>query len=261
MLPTSNLEHSLGLLALGAARTLPLAWSVPVFGGPALPSQLRVALGLGLAVLCAPALAMDAPPSAATLWVLLAAREALVGVVMGFVCACMFRAAEAAGELTDVLRGANLASTLVPAGERRTSPLGALLLLLASVVFLEIGGIGHVVAALGRSYEAIPLGSGLRFGERSHAAALLAIVASGKLIEAAIGLAAPAMVALLLADIVLGVVGRAVPRVPLYFVGMPLKALLGVGAVLLGLGGTDLAMQGGFRGFLELLAAASRFGR
>ena len=261
MLPTSNLEHSLGLLGLGAARTLPLAWSVPVFGGPALPSQLRVALGLGLAVLCTPALAMDAPPSAAALWVLLAVREVLVGVVMGFVCACMFRAAEAAGELTDVLRGANLASTLVPAGERRTSPLGALLLLLASVVFLEMGGIGQVVAALGRSYEAIPLGSPLRLGEGSHAAALLAIVASGKLIEAAIGLAAPAMVALLLADIVLGVVGRAVPRVPLYFVGMPLKALLGVGAVLLGLGGMDLAMQGGFRGFLELLQAASRFGQ
>ncbi|MBN2574680.1 MAG: flagellar biosynthetic protein FliR [Deltaproteobacteria bacterium] len=257
----SNLEPSLALLGLGAARTVPLVWSVPVFGGPALPGQIRVALGLGLAVLCYPALASASPPADTVSWALLATREALVGVVMGLVCAAMFRAAAAAGELTDVLRGANLASVLWPAGEERTSPLGALLLLFASVVFLESGGVGHVVSALGRSYEAIPLGVPLQIGESSRAAALLAITASAKLIEAAIGLAAPALVALLLADIVLGAIGRAVPGVPLYFVGMPLRALLGVAAVLLALGGLDLAIENGFRGFFGLLAAAFRPGR
>jgi flagellar biosynthesis protein FliR len=89
----------------------------------------------------------------------------------------------------------------------------------------------------------------------------VAVAASGRLIEAAIGLAAPVVVALLLADILLGVIGRAVPRVPIHFVGMPLKALLGLGTVLLGLGGMDLVLQGGFRGFLELLQVASRLGR
>jgi flagellar biosynthesis protein FliR len=258
---SGSLEQTVGLLGLGAARTVPLAWSIPSFGGPNLPAQIRVALGLGLSALCFPVLAASPPAGGAVAWALLAAREGLVGVVMGLVCGCMFRAAESAGELTDILRGANMAGTLSPAGEGRTSPLGALTLLFATIVFLEIGGIGHVVSALARSYEAIPLGAPLALGERSHAAAMLAMVASGKLIESAIGLCAPALVALLLADIALGAIGRAVPSVPLYFVGMPLKALLGVGAVLLGLGGMDLAMQGGFRGFLELLQAASRLGR
>jgi len=253
-----HLEKSIVLLGLGAARTLPLAWSIPVLGGPALPTQIRIALGLGLAILCFPALTASALPTDAVAWTLLATREVLVGVVMGFVCACMFRAAEAAGELTDILRGETRAGTASPVGEGGTSPLGALLLLLAAVVFLEIGGIGHVVLALGRSYQAIPLGVPLSLGERSHGAALIVILASGKLIEAAVGLAAPALVAIVLADIVLGVVGRAAPRTPLHFVGMPLKALLGVGAVLLGLGGMDLALQGGFRGFFGILEAASR---
>lgn len=258
---TSDFGLSLGLLGLGAARTVPLAWSVPVFGGPGLPGQIRVALGLGLAVLCYPALASTSLPADTLSWALLATREALVGAVMGFVCAAMFRAAAAAGELTDVLRGMNFASLLSPAGEQRTSPLGALLLLFACVVFLELGGIGLVASALARSYEAFPLAVSPRIGEPSRAAALLVLAASAKLIEAAIGLAAPALVALLLADIVLGAIGRAVPGVPSYFVGMPLKALLGIGAVLLGLGGLDLAMQHGFRGFFALLAAALRMGR
>jgi type III secretory pathway component EscT len=185
----------------------------------------------------------------------------MVGVVMGFVCACMFRAAEAAGQFTDVLRGANLAESLFPTGEGRSSPLGALMLLLAIVVFFEIGGPGQVIMALGRSYEAIPLGAQVQLAGRSHTMALVAIMASAKLLEAAIGLCAPAIVALLLADIVLGIVGRAVPQLPLYFVGMPLKALIGVGALLLSLAGLDIALQSGFRGFWDLLGSASYLGR
>jgi len=82
------------------------------------------------------------------------------------------------------------------------------------------------------------------------------MVASAKLIESAIGLCAPVVVALLLTDILLGIVGRAVPQIPIYFVGMPLKALLGVGAVLLGLAGLDTALNAGFRGFFDLLGSA-----
>jgi flagellar biosynthetic protein FliR len=259
--PLANFEHALALLGLGAARTLPLAWAIPALGGPALPIPVRVALGVGLAVLCYPAIAASAPPPGAVAWALLAAREILVGVVMGFVCGCLFRAAAAAGEIVDVSRGATLADASSPAGESRTSPFGALFLLFACVVFVEIGGIGHVAVALGRSYEAIPLAASLRLSAGARTAALLAMVSSGKLIEAAVGLAAPAMVALLLADLTLGVAGRAVPSLPVHSLGLPLKALLGVGVVLVGLGSLDVALQGGFRGFLGMLSAVPGLAR
>ena len=260
MLP-ADIKESLGLVAVGAARAIPMAWSIPAFGGPSLPGQIRLAIGIGLSLLCLPVLAGSPPPGGAVLWVLLVVREVMVGVVMGFVCACMSRAAEAAGQFTDVLRGANMAEAFSPTSGARSSPLGALMVLLAVVVFFEIGGPAHVTSALVRSYEAMPLGAPARFAGGPHAMAMVAIVASAKLIESAIGLCAPAIVALLLADLVLGIVGRAIPQIPLYFVGMPLKALLGVGAVLLSLAGLDLALQSGFRGFLDLLGAASRLGR
>jgi flagellar biosynthetic protein FliR len=254
----TNLEPSLSLLGLGAARTVPLAWSIPVFGGPALPSSSRLALGIGLTVLCYPWLAANPPPPNAVLWILLVARELLVGVVMGLVLACMFRAAEAAGALTDLARGGRSAELLSPVGGDGSSPLGVLLLLLASLLFLEIGGVGQVAAALARSYEAIPIGAAGALGPPTRSAALLAIAATGKLIEAAIGLAAPALVALLLADLGLGVVGRAVPALPVHAAGVPLRALLGVGVVLLVVGALDVAIQGGFRAFFALLEATLR---
>jgi flagellar biosynthesis protein FliR len=254
-----DIKETLGLVAVGAARTIPIAWSIPAFGGPSLPGQIRLAMGIGLSFLCLPVLAGSHPAGGAVPWGLLIAREVVVGVVMGFVVACMFRAAEAAGQFTDVLRGASMAEALSPTGEGRSSPLGALMLLLAALVFFEIGGLVHVTSALVRSYEAIPLSIHERFAGTPRAMAVVAIAASAKLIEAAIGLCAPAVVALLLADILLGIVGRAVPQIPLYFVGMPLKALLGVGAVLLGLASLDAALQSGFRGFFNLLGAALRF--
>jgi type III secretory pathway component EscT len=182
-------------------------------------------------------------------------------MVMGLVAACMFRAVEAAGRLTDTLRGANLADVIAPGEGSRSSPLGELLLLLSVVVFLEAGGAGILATALARSYEAVPLAATWSGPARLHAAAFLVIVASAKLIEAAIGLAAPALVALLLADLALGALGRAVPQIPLYFVGMPAKALLGVGAVLAGLATLDSALTLGFRGFLVLLERAAQLGR
>jgi len=254
-----DLTRVLRLWGLGAARTVPLVWFVPAFGGATLPVQLRLALGLGLAVLCLPALAVNPPADHAWLWFLLAAREVMVGLGMGFVCACMFRAAEAAGHTVDVLRGQDLAEVLSPTGEGRASPFGALFLLFSVVVFLEIGGLGLVATALARSYEAVPLGAPV--AGRSPAMIHLVVLASARLIEAAVGLCAPVIVALLLADLVLGAIGRSVPSLPLFFVGMPLRALLATGVVLLGLAGLDAALRSGFAGFMQLFALASRLGR
>jgi flagellar biosynthesis protein FliR len=260
MLP-NDLQRTLAVIALGGARTVPFVWLIPAFGGPNLPARVRLALGLALSALCYPLIAGRVPSGGAVLCMLLLLREVGVGLVMGFVAACLFRAVEAAGWLTDVVRGANLADVIAPEQGSRTSPLGDLLLLLAIVIFLEMGGAGILATALARSYEAVPLGAASAGPSSLHAATFLVIVASAKLIEAAIGLAAPALVALLLADLALGALGRAVPQVPLHFVGMPAKALLGVGAILAGLATLDSALTVGFRGFLGLLERAAQLGR
>lgn len=251
-----DIERTLAVFALGASRTLPLSWMVPIFGGPTLPVPLRLGLGLGLGLLCFPLIALQPLPHDAVAWTLLLFREVIVGLVMGLVIACLFRAVESAGRLTDVLRGANLAEVISPLSDERSTPLGNLFLFLAVVVFMEMGGAGYLASALARSYEAMPLGAGNQ-SQQAQQAALLVMIASAKLIESAVALAAPVLVALLLADLVLGALGRAAPSLPLFFVGMPAKALLGVGMVLLGLGTLDGALTAGFRGFLDLLNRAA----
>jgi type III secretory pathway component EscT len=256
-----DLDPALARLGLAAARTMPLAWAVPIFGGPALPTGLRAGLGLGLAVLCYPGLTGSALPPSSLAWVLLLGREMVVGMVMAFVFAAMFRAAQAAGVLMDEARGAYGKLARSPVGQDQSSPLGVLMNLLACVVFLHIGGLRYLATALARSYDAIPIDATLRLGPGTQSAARLAMVASVKLIESAVGLAAPVLVALLLTDLALGAIGRAVPRVSVQFLGAPLRALLGLGAILLAVGALDVAVQAGFRGFFGLLTSAFHLGQ
>jgi flagellar biosynthesis protein FliR len=238
-------------VGLGAARTVPVTWLVSPLGGARLPATARVAFGLLLAALAAPALGAAAASAglerAGGFFVgLVLAREILVGLGVGLVASFAFRAAEVAGRLIDVLRGASLAEVLVPTSDERASPVGALYVLLATLVFLELGGVPRLLLALLASYDAVPLAGGLTAANLRGAAWVVA-AASARLIEAALALAAPVVVALWLTDLALGMVARVAPQVPVYFVGLPAKGLLAVGIVLVGLGAVDhaLAAQAG----------------
>jgi flagellar biosynthetic protein FliR len=69
-----------------------------------------------------------------------------------------------------------------------------------------------------------------------------------------VALAAPVIVALWLTDLALGLVARAAPQVPVYFVGLPLKGLLAIGLVLVSLGVLASALAGDFAAWLHLVA-------
>jgi type III secretion protein SpaR/YscT/HrcT len=257
---TDSWETLLVAVALGAARTLPLVWLVPAFGGPRVPAAMRVALGGLLSVLCLPVL-LPAASSSLVTWgagglVLLVGRELLVGLTVGLCAATVFRAAEAAGRLVDVVRGANLGQVLSPLSGERASPTGELYLFLAIVVFLELGGLRTFATALGRSYEAVPVGLLGGHAPALRSAAALVTLSVGQLLESAVGLAAPVLVAMWLADVIVGVVGRAAPQLPLMFAAMPAKALLGLGVVLLGIGALDAALVAGFPAWSGVLERA-----
>lgn len=249
-------QHLLLALGLGAARTVPLAWLVPALGGPRVAGEVRVGLGVMLAVLCLPALASSPLGALGPVgWGLLVARELFVGLTVGLCVGAAFRAAEAAGRLVDLARGANLAEVLSPLSDERTSPTGDLYLFISVIAFLELGGLRLFANALGRSYQAVPVGGALT-ARGLGPVAMVVTGAVGKLMESALGLAAPVLVAAWLADVVLGMVGRAAPQIPLYFVAMPAKALLGLGLVLLGLGALDAALVAGFPAWSGLFERA-----
>ena len=231
---------------------------VAPLGGPRLPAPARVGFALLLAALAAPLLLASAGAAALFAGVTAAARRCCSGArcwsgsAWGSWRDAAFRAAEIAGRLADTLRGANIAEILVPTAEERSSPLGVLYLLLATLVFLQIGGVQRLCEALLDSYRVLPVGGGLDAGSARQAAAIVA-AASARLIASGVALAAPVIVALWLTDLALGLVARAAPQVPVYFIGLPLKGLMAIGLVLVSLGVLEGVLAGDFAAWLRLV--------
>lgn len=227
------------LLVLGAlavARIAPVLWMVPFLGGKTLPPQARIALAVVLALLVFPALAngIGQVPSSPVALVALLLKEVLIGTAMGLVTALPFAALDMSGRLVDTVRGANLAEVLDPHSGQRTSPLGELHLLLGIAVFLAIGGHHVFLRTLADSFTALPV---VEFPE-AHPATIGAFAESvaqlgAAALATAMGLAGPAIVAILATEVALGILNRAAPQIAVYFVGMPLRAAAGLAAATL----------------------------
>ena len=87
----------------------------------------------------------------------------------------------------------------------------------------------RLVEALLASYRVLPIGGGLGDAGRRATRPPSSTAASAKLIAVGLALAAPVIVALWLTDLALGLIARAAPPVPVYFLGLPLKGLLAIG--------------------------------
>jgi type III secretion protein SpaR/YscT/HrcT len=253
-----ELSRVLGVGLLAAARLAPVFLLAPFFGGRLLPAPLRVGLSLAFVALLWPVLHLGTPDLSALGPVTLAAlvaKEVSLGTILAFLASTPFWAAEAAGRLADSARGANLAEVLVPQSGDQTSPLGDLGLQLSVVLFFVTGGHLLFLRSLAESYQAVPLFGFPESGALAGAAELAA-QASGRLLLAALGMAAPVLAALFLADLALGLMSRAAPQIQAYFVGLPLKALIGVFIFLLALTATLGATRGHFAEALRAVEAA-----
>jgi flagellar biosynthetic protein FliR len=199
------------------------AWTVitPPFRATSIPVRVRVALAVALALVVAPQLgAAGAGLGAGGLLVAVAGQVA-VGLALGFVVMLLLAAIQAAGNIVDVLAGFGLATIYDPMSGAASSPFGRLYELLATVLLFAVNG--HVVLVGGflRSFEAIPATS-LDLG------ALSELLTNGlsSMFVAAVQIALPLGAALFVADIALGLLGRAAPRINVLVLGLGAKALI-----------------------------------
>jgi flagellar biosynthetic protein FliR len=254
-----QLEISAPLLALALvlARVGPLVTLLPFLGGGALSPAVRGAVTLAVAVAVFPAAAPEpsALPADAGL-LLLGLKELLVGTSLGLVGAVAFHVLSMAGELVDQARG-GLGQVRDPSSGESASPLATFHLQVGVVLFLLMGGHRAFLAALAGSYEAIPLAELPLSPQGTLEASLLLARLVGGAIAAALMLAAPAISAILLTDLAMGLLGRAAPQVGTAFMALPLRAAVGLAMVLLTLSVLFREVTAALWGAVALIDSAS----
>ena len=229
------------LVGLAFSRFLSFMVIAPFFGGTAVSARVKVATAAAFVIIVYPSLAVGLPPGGRPLpfgpmgFIALIAKEALVGFTLGFVTSLVFEAITVAGRIIDFQRGAMLGEVYAPQLQTQVSPLGQFNLQFGLVLFIAIGAHRVFIAALVRSFELIPA---TRFPDFTAGwtplAASITELSAGVL-SVGVQLAAPAMIALLLTDLFFGLVNRVAPQINVFFLGLPVKMIVGVLIILLAL--------------------------
>ena len=206
-----------------------IVMTAPVFGYKGVPIIIKISLTGLLAFILFPLLVEQLPvylqtgPLDGLLLAIAISREILVGIIIGFMSNMVFWVITMGAGLASLHMGFQTASLFNPFAEVTTSAVEQFTSILALGLFLSINGHHLLLQAFKYSFTVVPIGTFVI----SEFTVEHIVNISGYLFLTAVQFSMPIMGVLLLMDIGMGLVARAVPQIQVFFLGLPLK--IGVG--------------------------------
>lgn len=222
----AGVEVQLWLWLLAMIRPGAAFFAAPVFGSQSVPVQLRliVALAIGIPALDQVAFVMPVDGLASIEGVMLVMHELLCGLALGFAVQIGFAAAMLAGEVVGNAMGLGFAGMVDPHSGASSPAIGQFLSILATFLFLAIGGHLTLATIIIESYRAMPPN-----GAWPGASSIEGLVLfGGDLFAAGLAIALPVGFSLILVQIVMGMLSRSAPAMNLFSVGLPATLLAGL---------------------------------
>lgn len=211
-------------LLLLTLRIAPLVIALPVFGGLKSSPSVRSGVVFALVLGCWP-VEMVAPVPAAQV-VAVCASQMLFGLTTAACMLAVVEAARTAGALEDTALGRGSFGAADPFGGGAFGPLATLHSLLFLAVFAVVGGHRLVLMAFVGGMDAFALDAILVPDD-------LAVLADrvvgfvGAAFAAGVAIALPALGVSLIVDVSLGWMSRTLPQLPVLFLSMPTRMVLG----------------------------------
>ena len=216
-----------------------------VLGFSSLPIRVRLLFVLSLSAAFASVIGIPAGIQEAThsVYALLgtALRELTLGAAMGFGILAIFGAFMLGGRVLDYQLGFSVATLFDPANRTQGPLLGVFLSMLAATVFVVTDAHHTLLRAFIYSFRAVPLGTA-----RCCSDVEPMISQFGLLFVFGLLIVAPALVALAILDVSIGVMARSMPQVNTYFVTQPARSFLGITVMSLSLRFTEPLMTSMF---------------
>ncbi|HEY0288154.1 MAG TPA: flagellar biosynthetic protein FliR [Pseudomonas sp.] len=213
-------------------RIAALLMTMPVIGTTLVPARVRLYLALAITVVVTPALpAMPQVHALDISALLLIAQQIIIGAAMGLSLQLFFQAFVIAGQIVGIQMGMGFASMVDPVNGVSVAVIGQFFTMLVTLLFLAMNGHLVVFEVLIESFTTLPVGDGLivaNFWEL--------VLRLGWVLGASLVLVLPAVTALLVVNIAMGVMTRAAPQLNIFSIGFPLTLVLGMGILWVTLG-------------------------
>ncbi|HYH00160.1 MAG TPA: flagellar biosynthetic protein FliR [Terriglobales bacterium] len=223
---TPNLEQIVTALGLFGARVSAVMLFAPFFGSMTMPARVKAGLVVAIVGLLYPVCRPHvlALPAGISEWALVGASEFVVGAVLALALNFIFEGAQLAGQILGLQMGLSIVNVLDPQTQVDSPVLSIFHQTIAMLIFLQLDVHHWLLRGLAKSFEYMPVGS------LGNPAAITSELwrAAGGIWLIGVQIAAPALVATMLADVVLGFLGKASPQFPILFVGISAKSILGL---------------------------------
>ena len=198
--------------------------AAPILSSTSVNTRLRVSLAMVLTILIYPLHDWPIVDVLSGEGLVLFLEQVVIGVMMGLILQIVFAAVSAAGEFISLSMGLGFAMMADPNSGVQTPVISQFLVILATLVFVSIGGHLILIELLLDSFRLWPIGE----PQLEMAMVWDLLQWSVLLFTGATMIALPAMVVLLLTNSAMGVVSRAAPSLNVFAVGFPLTLLMGI---------------------------------
>lgn len=222
----AGVEAQLWLWLVAMIRPGAAFLAAPIFGANFVPVQVRLIISLAVGIPAMAATDFQLPDGGLVTieGFFLVVGEVMAGLAIGFAVQIGFAAAMVAGETIGNAMGLGFASMMDPASGQPQPALGRFLSILATFLFLAIGGHLALAATVVESYRALPPGAAWMSAESIRGL----VYFGGVIFVAGLTIALPVGFALILVQVVMGLLARSAPQLNLFAVGFPAAILAGI---------------------------------
>jgi flagellar biosynthetic protein FliR len=207
--------------------------ALPVFSSRSLPIMIKAGLSLAVALAIFPVLDLEGIAGLGH-WGLLTIGvigEVLLGVCIGLLVRLLFAGIQMAGQIAGYQMGLAIANIMDPATSMQIPILAQAYNLMAMLIFLAINAHHWFFRSLVDSFDRLPL-----FQFHLSASMINHLInTAGAMFVIAVKIGAPVIVVLILTSVAFGLLARTVPQMNIFIVAMPLKIVVGLVFVILGL--------------------------
>jgi flagellar biosynthetic protein FliR len=207
------------------ARIAALIATAPAFGNVALPVRVKIGLAAFTTIIVAPtigALPQVTVFSADGIWILV--NQFLIGIALGVTMQIVFQAIDATGQFIGLGMGLGFATFFDAQATGSGEVISRYMTTIATLVFLAVDGHLQMIAALVTTFQSVPVSANLLAPRGWETLANW----GGSIFAAGLLLALPVVVALLIANLALGILNRAAPQIGVFQIGFPLTMLVGL---------------------------------
>ena len=219
--------EQIDIFLLVMIRMLGFFMIMPVLSSDSVPMTSRI----GLAMACSFIIVINQPliveyTDSVPAFTFLLIREFLVGFTLAYVVYLIFVVIHFAGQIIDFQIGFSMVSVFDPITQVQVPITGNLFYLVVTAIFVITGGFRVFIHALMYSYSVLPIGDAVFVGNDRLVFFIVSLITSYLIMGFRIAM--PIMGTILIIDIALGLLVKAVPQMNVFVVGMPIKLLIGL---------------------------------